>query len=70
MSQRPFRCPHCRAVIVARSRPSTTATRLRAMLDLAYGEPSAKPGFVAVQCPGCGRVVTIRGRLIIEQGPA
>lgn len=70
MSHRPLRCPHCRAVVVARARPSTTATRLRAMPDVAYGEPSTKPGHVAVTCPGCGRIVTIPGRLIIEQGPA
>lgn len=67
MSSRPVRCPHCKTAIVAASRPSATAKRLRAMPDLAYGEPSSKPGHVRVQCPGCRQMIDLPGRLVIEQ---
>lgn len=70
MSSAPVRCEHCHAAIVAKTRPSERAKRLRAMPDLAYGEPSRKPGVVVVLCPGCGKEVDIPGRLVIEQSAA
>jgi DNA-directed RNA polymerase subunit RPC12/RpoP len=68
MSARPVRCPKCQSAIVAQTRPSSGVKRLRAMPDLAYGEPSTKPGYVRVKCPACGDLVDVKGRIVIEQG--
>ena len=61
-----MRCPRCREAVVAQARPAQTGTRLRAVPDLTYGEPSGKPGVVRVQCPGCKAWLEIPGRLVIE----